>query len=90
MTTNVNNKSDELIEMALRVDPSVSPDEYLQYLNEAAVADQYNFKPHVLFGSYFQKKEQYAEAAECYLHALTVQHELPPSFARFWPHQLSV
>ena len=74
MTTNVNNKSDELIEMALRVDPSVSPDEYLQYLNEAAVADQYNFKPHVLFGSYFQKKEQYAEAAECYLHALNIDY----------------
>ena len=76
MTASVNNKSDELIERALRIDPAESPDEYLQCLNEAANADPYNFKPHVLFGSYFQKKEQYKEAAECYLHALNIDFTL--------------
>ena len=58
MTASVNNKSDELIENALRIDSSTNPDEYLKYLNEAVAVDPYNFKPHILLGSFYQKKEQ--------------------------------
>lgn len=76
MTASVNNKSDELIENALRIDSSTNPDEYLKYLNEAVAVDPYNFKPHILLGSFYQKKEQYAEAAEAYLHALNIDYKL--------------
>ncbi len=76
MTASVNNKSDELIENALRIDSSTNPDEYLKYLNEAVAVDPYNFKPHILLGSFYQKKEQYAEAAESYLQALNIDYKL--------------
>lgn len=74
MTTTTTKKADELIEKALGLDPASSEDEFVGYLNESIELNPYNFKPHVLLGSFYFKKEKFEAAAEAFLNALNIDY----------------